>query len=152
MKYITHITLATGHTSRIQAGDVTGETLARVGPWLHVLAARPGVKLPLPVSSLADYMAHAAVDDGALLVTVSSPMGAPLVTIGVASRSRHAHLWDKMGQPVQGKMPNMPGIKCPPTPWCGIIIWTSALADQAAFEWLGDFERCVAWAWCHDGR
>lgn len=160
MAYITHITLSTGHTSRIKAGDVSGETLARVSPWLLTLVDA-GRAMPLPVSSLREYTAHAAVQDGALVLTVSGPtitdagqvqnMRPPVVTIGVAKKSRHAHLWRLMTTGQHMPQP-APGIKPPETPWCAVSIWPSSVLCTDAFEWLGDFERCVAWAWCHDPR
>jgi len=154
--YINHITLNTGHMSRIQVGDVAGETLARVSPWLAALV-QSGQLMPLPVSSLSAYTAHATVQDGALVLTVSGPtvtdtgpmqgMQPPLVTIGVVKKSRHAHLWGLMTTGAH-MPPAAKGIKAPQTPWCAIAVWPSSVLCADAFEWLGDFERCVAWAWC----
>ncbi len=154
---ITHITLNTGHTTLIGEGDVSGETLARVGPWLSSLIACDG-RMSLPTSSLSRYVAHAAVEDGALLLTVSGPvitnagpmrgLHPPLATDGIAKHSKHTHLWalmttgDRMPPPA-------PNIKMPSPPWCAAVIWPSALLFVDALEWLGDFERCVAWAWCN---
>lgn len=155
MTYITHITLATGHTSSIQPGDVAGETLARVSPWLVALV-HSGDHMPLPVSGLSEYTAHATVQDGALVLTVCGPtvtdagpmqgVQPPLITIGVAKKSRHAHLWTLLTGPVMP--PAAHGIKPPQTPWCAVLIWPSSVLCADAFQWLGDFERCVAWAWC----
>lgn len=158
MTYITHITLNTGHTSRIRQGDVSGEALFRVTLWLHALV-QSGQLMPLPVSSLSAYTAHAAVQDGALVLTVNGPaitnagpmlgMSPPVVSIGVAKKSRHGHLWGLMTTGPH-MPPSAPGIKAPQTPWCAVMIWPSAQLCDNAFEWLGDFERCVALAWCHD--
>ena len=42
------------------------------------------------------------------------------------------------------------GVQRPAEPWCAVLIHlTLALADPSASAWLGDFERCVAWAWVH---
>lgn len=153
MTYITHITLATGHTSRIQKGDVAGETAARVGPWLAALVAS-GQPMPLPVSSLSEYTALAVMLDGALIVTISGPpvktgpmsgKAPPLVTVGLAKKSRHAHLWSLLTGPVMP--PVAAGIKCPSTPWCAVAIHPTIAMHTSALEWLGDFERCIAWAW-----
>lgn len=154
-KYITHITLNTGHSSRIQDGDVVGETLGRITPWLHALV-QSGQLMPLPASGLSAYTAHASVQDGALVLTVYGPtvtdagpmlgMQPPIVTIGVAKKARHAHLWALMTTGAH-MPPPAKGIKAPQTPWCAIAIWPSSELCADAFEWLGDFERCVAWAW-----
>lgn len=155
MTYITHITLNTGHTSRIQPGDVSGEALARVRPWLAALLADGGL-LALPVSDLSSYTAHAVQQDGALVLTVNGPtitdagplrgIAPPMVTVGVAKKSRHAHLWVRMT--AAHMPPAAPGIKPPSTPWCAVTIWPSAVLAADAGAWLGDFERCIAWAWC----
>lgn len=154
MTYIRHITLATGHTSSIEPGDVSGETLARVGPWLAALV-ESGQAAPLPVAGLADYSALASVHDGALAMTISGPpmqsgpmdgKCPPLVTMGVAIRSRQAAgLWRLMTGPV---MPQAaPGIACPAAPYCAVAIWPTITLAQEAAQWLGDLERCIAWAW-----
>lgn len=154
MTYITHITLNTGHTSRIQQGDVSGETLARVTPWLHALL-QSGQLMPIPVSGLGAYTAHAAVQDGALVLTVNGPtvtdvgpllgVSPPVVTIGVAKKSRHDHLWGLLTGPVMPLAKT--GITRPQSPWCGVVIHPTIAMHLDALEWLGDFERCIAWAW-----
>lgn len=141
--YIHHITLNTGHASRVSAGDVSGETLASVRPWLSAMLDS-GEPMPLPVSALAnDYSAHASAADGAVVVTVSGPTGLPLVTIGVAARSRHAvKLW--------GDLVELSGAADqtrPSAPWCAVVLWPSLAAHLDATAWLGDMERCIAWAW-----
>lgn len=153
MDYITHITINTGHTTRIQQGDVSGETLARVGPWLSALV-ESGQPAPLPVSALSQYTALAVVLDGALIVTISGPTVAagpmdgkapPLVSVGVAKKSRHDHLWGLLTGPVMP--PAKTGITRPQSPWCGVVIHPTIAMHIDALEWLGDFERCIAWVW-----
>lgn len=153
--YVAHLTLATGHVTRIQRGDVAGETLARVGPWLAVLV-ESGAPASLPVASLSDYTALATVLDGALVATISGPppttgrmagVAPPLITLGVAKRSRHgAALWPLLTGPT---MPSAKaGLQRPAEPWCGAVIWPTLALHPDAAAWLGDLERCIAWAWC----
>ena len=154
MTCLNHITLSTGHIRRGLRSDVPGETLARVGPWLAALIDAGGL-MPLPVSRLVDYSAMATVHDGGLIVTISGPAPTtgpmagkppPLVTMGVAKRSRHAAtLWPLMTGPVMP--PVKPGIQCPDTPWLAVAIWPTIALHPDALEWLGDFEQCIAWAW-----
>lgn len=156
--YLNHITLSTGHTRRSNRDEVSGETMARVAPWLAALVDA-GNQMRLPVASLADYSGHAAVMDGGLIVTISGPAPSdgpmagkapPLVSMGVARRSRHgAALWPLMTGPV---MPTaLPGLQQPDEPWAAVAIWpTMAMYPDAAL-WLGDFERCIAWAWLERG-
>ena len=154
MAYLNHITLSTGHTRRSPRAEVSGETLARVAPWLAALV-ESGQPAPLPVSGLSDYTGHATVVDGALIVTISGaaltdgPMAGnapPLVTLGVAQRSRHgAALWPLMTGPV---MPHAkPSIQRPGEPWAAVAIWPTLAMHPDAIGWLGDLERCIAWAW-----
>lgn len=148
MTYLNHITLSTGHTRCSDRAEVSGETLARVGPWLAALV-ESGQPAPLPVSGLANYTGHASVMDGALIVTISGPMtgkAPPLVSLGVAKRSRHgAVLWPLMTGPVMP--PTKPGIQRPGEPWAAVAIWPTVALFPDAVGWLGDLERCIAWAW-----
>lgn len=155
MTYIRHITLATGHTSSVELGDVSGETVARVRPWLAALVAS-GQPAPLPVSGLASYSGQATVIAGGLVVTISGAAASsgplagqapPLVTLGVAARSRHsAGLWAVLtAAPMP---PARPGLRFPDAPWVAAAIWPTIALHMAALEWVGDLERCIAWAWC----
>jgi len=152
--HITHLTLATGHTTRIERGDVAGETLARVAPWLAALVAS-GQSAPLPVAELAHYSATAFVASGALVITICgvapttgrmAGVPPPLATMGVAKRSRHgAALWPLLGA---AHMPAIkPGLVRPGEPWCAVAIWPTITRHLDALDWLGDLERCIAWAW-----
>lgn len=154
MTYLNHITLITGHTRRSDRTEISGETMARVGPWLAALV-ESGQPAPLPVFGLADYAGLASVHDGALIITISglppttgvmAGKAPPLITMGVAKRSRHgAVLWPLMTGPV---MPSAkPGIQRPREPWAAVAIWPTIALHPSAVEWLGDLERCIAWAW-----
>ncbi len=158
MTYIQHLTLSSGHSRRIEPGEVSGQTLALVGPWLETLIASGG-KLSLPRSDLSRrYCASATIERGALLMTVfvrDRTGMAPLVTFGVAKRRRHGDvLWPYFIDPQTAQTMFATsvkrGVQRPAEPWCAVLIHlTLALADPSASAWLGDFERCVAWAWVH---
>lgn len=154
MTYINHISLTTGHIRRSDRAEVSGETLARVGPWLAVLV-ESGQNAPLPVSGLSDYTGHATVIDGALIVTISGPVATdgpmvgkapPLISMGVAKRSRQgAALWTLMTGPL---MPTAyQGVQRPAEPWAAVTVWPTVVMHPGAVQWLGDLERCIAWAW-----
>lgn len=148
LMYLNHITLTTDHLRRSPRAEVSGETIARMSPWLEALIAS-GESAPLPVSSLSDYSAHAAVQDGALIITISGPQALgtpPLVSMGVAKRSRHgAAVWPLMTGP--SMPPIAPGVARPAEPWAAVAIWPTAALCPDAGEWLGDLERCIAWSW-----
>ena len=130
------------------------EALAVVAPWLQSIV-RSGQKSPLPVAALSHFGAVAYVQDGGLVVTVYGPSGPhrlgqpksadiPLVTFGVAQRSRHSEpLWAML----MANFEHPAGIKQPGTPWCAVVMHLSIMAYADAIGWLADFERCCAWAW-----
>lgn len=35
----------------------------------------------------------------------------------------------------------------PDAPWCAVVLHPSLSAYRGDVEWMGDFERCIAWAW-----
>lgn len=152
--HINHLTLSTGHISRIQRGDVAGETLARNAPWLAALV-QSGTSAPLPVAALAQYNAVAFVADGALVITICgmapttgrmAGVPPPLVTLGVAKRSRHgAALWPLLG--AAHMPPIKAGLQRPSEPWCAVAVWPIITRHLDALQWLGELERCIAWAW-----
>lgn len=153
--YINHITLNTGHIARTNRADVAPKVTALLANWLSAII-NSGKAHPLPSPDLSHFNAQALVQDGALVVTVSAPAGPhqhgkpfagrtmPLVTFGVATRSRQgAPLWKMMVQAFDCKL----GLLQPGTPYCAVAIHPSLAMYSGPVEWLGDFERCVAWAW-----
>ena len=152
---INHVTLTTGHNRASPRDEVRDEILSALYPWLEqVLEA--GAPTPLPAESLAHYSAKATREDIGLVLTVYAPRGphikgkphkgemVPIVTMGLAQRPDGAAvLWQQMID-VFGAAP---GTEMPPTPWCAIAPHPALIQYQDAAEWLGDFERCVAWAW-----
>lgn len=155
--YLAHLTLTTGHLRRSYREEVGDEALALLAPWL-AKAISTGDREPLPVASLAHFAASATAEHGALLCTVWGPparsnqpppsppsAAVPLVTFGVAQRSRLAAvLW-----PLLLALPGTAaaGLQRPPTPWCAVSLQPGLLLHPTASEWLGDLERCIAWAW-----
>ena len=147
--YISHITLTTGHTRRSPREEVGDDILRVLVPWLNELVASDAQR-PLPVPTLAHYSANATVEAGALVCTVWAPgephaeESVPLVTLGVAQRSRQgSDLWALL----VSQFDIRPEIKKPAEPWCGVIVHPNLMAHREASDWLGDFERCLAWAW-----
>ncbi len=153
--YINHITLSTGHIARTSREDVAPDVTKLLAGWLPDTISS-GKAHPLPVAELSHISAHVFVQDGALVVTVSAPVGPhtqgkphtgqamPLVTFGVAQRSRQgAPLWDMLIMAFGCK----PGLQPPDTPYCAVVVHPGIAVYAGPVEWLGDFERCCAWAW-----
>lgn len=152
--YIEHLTITTGHCRRSPREEVSDAALSAMLPWLKASIQAGGIVALL--APMSDYGARCLTQDGALVVTVYAPQPQvgqrpPLVTFGVAHRSRQgAALWTellKVG-------PAAPGTREPRAPWCGVHVHPSIVGYMDALSWLGDFERCVAWAWIskHDPR
>lgn len=156
--YIAHVTLATGHLRRSSRAEVSDDTLSILAPWLDSARAAAGLLVPLPGEAFAGFAAKVMLAHGAMVCTVYGPAdrfphlagmaevqdGVPLVTFGVAQRSRHSKtLWDSL----VAFSDHPPRCAMPESPWCGVILHPTITAFPDAIEWLGDFERCVAWAW-----
>lgn len=83
---------------------------------------------------------------------ISEPQGPALVTMAVAMRPRQgAGLWRTLHNLLGGAMPPLvtdPATQ-PPAPWLAVALHLPALlpAPHPALHWLGDAERCIAWAW-----
>jgi hypothetical protein len=153
--HISHVTLSTGHLARTSREDVADEVLAVVAPWLKMAVAN-GERHPLPVTPLSHYAALCTISEGALLCTIFAPVGAhafgkpsngvmePLATMGVAQCSRHGEtLWQSMIAQFGVKH----GTELPSTPFCAVALHSGVARHLDALEWLGDLERCIAWAW-----
>jgi len=155
--YIAHVTLSTGHLRRSPRSEVDDDTIAVLVHWLKNARAA-WEPVPLPGEAFAGFAAKVFVEHGAMVCTVYGPAGrfpslagmeaahdgVPLVTFGVAQRSRHSKaLWDRLvqvsDQPTSCAMPD--------APWCGVVLHPPLPAFPDAMDWLGDFERCIAWAW-----
>lgn len=145
MTYLNHITLTSGHLARTSRAGVTEETIEALAPWLErALESEVPVPLPGPLGSRDGFSAVAYTADGALVCTVYDPTNQPLVTFGVAARSRHAsELWALL----VAQFGAVAGLKMPSTPWCAVAIHPAFAMQRGTSAWIGDFERCVAWTW-----
>lgn len=153
-RYLEHLTLLTGDTRRSWREDVPDDVLDLLRPLLDRAIATGGhVPLPDVVSPRCTITAVAA-RARALLVTVWGPPAVygvpasptPLVTIGVAPTSlASAELWRRMAP--GGGEEQLPQPDAPSVPWLAVKLHDTATLWPEALSWLGDFERCLAWAW-----
>jgi hypothetical protein len=71
---ISHLTINTGRLSSIEDGDIPGEVLARVRPWLSALL-KSGHPLPIPTARLSDDTAVAFdVEDALVTTAIGQPV------------------------------------------------------------------------------
>ncbi len=136
---ITHLTLNTGHTSLITAGDMP---LASLPTLIPLVRAGEG-----PVPFFPAYRVVIAGEAPAYAFTIYRG-GEPLITCTLclteeASESNWA-MAEKMCSLI-GFNPAAKGVDRPTSPWLGVLLLPS-LANQTANDicWMGDFERCLA--------
>lgn len=95
---------------------------------------------------MAGEAAVGGATDRAVTVGVSFSAPTPIVTLGVAPTSiAGADLWPRIVP--GGGEEQLPRPSAPPVPWCVAKLQPTALLWSEAVSWLGDFERCIAWAW-----
>lgn len=160
MKYIQHITLNTGHTSRSPIKDVDPAVRASLRPLIQ--QAKDGHRVTLP-SGKPTCTLKGASHGRCVLLNVAGPplpqnvaagsgqgMPVPLVEIGIAPHSRCGNvLWSHMHD-----FASMLGLsvatdrdRCPSEPWVAALVLPSLQFHVETAVWLGDLERSLAWAW-----
>ncbi len=101
-----------------------------------------------PIPGQPDWTAHATDERNVLMITICRGE-IPMVTCAVVPADGHV-------QRVAGRMTRAGGAprEMPqPGPWCLVRLYdTIALLSRDEVEWLGDYERCVAWAWLDTPR
>jgi hypothetical protein len=154
--HIRHITLSTGHSRDSYRSEVSDEAVDVCADLIARITA-DHTSEPVRIPGVGDYYISGRSADGCLLATVWSgqpvpslhdpSVPAPICTIGVAARERHGdRLWRMLHQ--WGEMPIVTDPdRCPPAPWIGVALDAGIIAHLGAAHWLGDFERCLGWAW-----
>lgn len=141
-----HVTLATGHSRVSPRAEVGDDAIDAIAPLLHEGGALPG-----PTGYSLRWTSPPGLD--VCLYTVHRDRdGAPLVTAGVAHSERDAEaLWQILADLQERTTGRPPAAPRPVAPWCAAVILPGIL-DDPAVHWLGDLERCVAWAWIEERR
>ena len=145
MTYLHHITLSTGHTRRSPRAEVSDDTVQALTPWLQAaLAYQHDYPLPGHLGAYG-YVMQAYLREGALICHVGQLYAGPLVTFGVAARSRQSgELWAWLC----AQYGSATALQAPGTPWCAVHLHPAYMQQQRDLnDWVGDFERCVAWTW-----
>lgn len=141
-RYIWHVTLQTGHTRQSWRHEISPELMPIITALLNTaLADDGGVVLPgEPACRLI-----ATAEGKCLVATVQAADDTPLVTFGVAAHARcGAGLWRCMTE-IPTHLSPMP--ERPQAPWCAANLMHGLGVYPSAAHWLGDLERCIAWAW-----
>lgn len=149
---LAHLTLNTGHTRPSPRAEVGDGTIAMLRP----LVDAGGGILPVP---FAMYRLTVVVDDGepdcAIFTVQRADNDLPLVTCFCHwGPGDGARFWAVVGTQLdtirqgfpRGALPDRLPRRPRASPWLAVLVWPTALRDPEALGWLGDFERCVAWA------
>ncbi len=146
-KSILHITLNTGHARRSYRSEVGDDII----PQMHMLLARMLAGERARIPGVPDDMYLSGKADGAGLIATISANGQqgarPIVTMGVSGQTDNTvHLWQSLHSDTQQPLITDPA-DVPPAPWCAARIEPAASSFVTALLWIGDLERCLAWAW-----
>lgn len=147
LTFIRHITLTTGDSRDSYRSEIGPDIIARFEPiMLHLEHGRNGTT---PVPGIDGYSIGGRTSGGCLVATVwaNGPPAEIVCTIGIALHSRcGATLWKALHRWGEAPVRTDP-TQCPPEPWCAAALYTGIVRHVDAADWLGDFERCLAWAW-----
>lgn len=145
MRHLRHVTMTTGHVRDSDRSEIADDALSVCADLLD--AAMIVAPDAVPIPAVAPPCALRVSGSGRCLVaTVHGPDDAPILTIGVATHSRcGARLWRSLHETALGALAT-DDTPCPPEPWCAARLEPGAVLHPMAMAWLGDFERCLAWA------
>lgn len=148
-RYVEHITLATGHTRRSPRSEVADEVVTALACSLR--AAIAGAQVPVPY--VTPRCTLTATGEGRCLVATVWGGGddrgrpVPLVTIGVATHARcGGQVWRLLHDHAL-LPPRTDRDRQPPAPWCAARLEPGVALHREVDDWIGDYERCLAWAW-----
>lgn len=142
---VRHVTLSTGHSRLSAKSEISEEILT--SPSVRALLHEGG---EIPAVGAGYELRWTAPPGAGCCVYTVYREGVPLVTCGVAGEDAAGEqLWSMLsdlsvraGQEVRAVRPAVP--------WCGVVLLPGIITDPGALEWLGDFERVIAWAWLTD--
>jgi hypothetical protein len=149
-RFIRHITLQSGHVRDSFAGEVKTDALVFCQHLIDQCLERDGQRIPITLPGTEDYSLLAGRAPGRSLVgSVWHCDEAPvaLVNFAVAVKSRPgSRIWRRLHE-----FSTVPAAtdsdRCPTEPWIAVSLEPDIVNHADALEWLGDFERCLAWAW-----
>jgi hypothetical protein len=140
--YLYHVTLQTGDSRKRYRSEVDDDIIALCRKLIAKM--RDGERVEIP--RMTGYFVSARL--GGKCATFSVYAGTELlVAFGVAENERcGAQLWrglhNSEGLPTKTDPERQPG-----APWIGVALTDALHQHPDAWGWLGDFERCMAWAW-----
>jgi hypothetical protein len=141
MRFIRHITLTTGHTRDSFAGEISPEAIEVCTALIDqmIVGKRP------PIPGFQSFRISGVSYGRCFVATVWSG-NEPIVTIGIANHSRcGAETWRALHKSAALPCATQSD-EYPQAPWCAARLEPHCMFYPDAMNWLGDFERCLAWA------
>lgn len=147
-RYIHHVTLTTGACGRSWRHEISPEAMHVVAAMLDAVLVEREVGIP---ATDPPCTVSVTAEGRCMIATVYGPdyqrMRTPLATFGVAAKARcGAPLWRVMHHHAVGVIATREDER-PNEPWCAVRLEPGIAIHESAAHWLGDFERCLAWAW-----
>ncbi|HET6631533.1 MAG TPA: hypothetical protein VFG73_02340 [Rhodanobacteraceae bacterium] len=151
--YLTHVTLTTGDSRRSYRSECDDGVIAQLGPVVLACEATGTAEFPSPTGVMRlDRITDTERPSRHVAIwAIREPQGPALVTLALAMTARAgAGVWRALHERHDEPVPLATGpAEAPAAPWLGVIVHVPAIvpAPHPALSWLGDAERCIAWAW-----
>lgn len=148
-----HVTLTTGDARWSSREEVDPRFLAQLRSLVGECERAGQCDLPTPDGIMVlRRIAPSSPSRHVAIWALSEPQGPALVTIALAMRDRAgAGVWRMLHEFLgTGAQPPLAtnANRLPPAPWLAAGLHLPALLPpHPALRWLGDAERCIAWAW-----
>lgn len=136
---ITFATINTGHVTLIKNSDVMIEVVDILRPMIESGGG--------PVPSIDGYsfqMSRQPDNENFVCFSVEKT-GLPSLTMNFVCDGDYRNVWDNFILPFCANTSVEPRVKFIGEPFLATIILPGSILDPASGEWLGDFEKCVAW-------
>lgn len=162
-RWVYHVTMNTGHVRRSPRSEVSDGVIEMMLPLVDRALKGEHVPIPGDLEPPGCTMTGGASGRCMSLLVAGAPLSqeafpqapvgkpVPIVEVGVAEHSRcGAKLWRALHEMARntGTRVSTSEDRCPPEPWVAALLLSPGAAIYSdAMQWLGDFERCVAWTW-----
>lgn len=144
-----HITLNTTHTSITRPGDVHADVITMLSA---LISDSVRTQSSVAIKGFQPYEVKVAVDDLTMFATVYKRAHAaltPIISIGVAlDATSGVKLWNELHDTALLPVATTAD-QAPKGPWIAARFEKGFYMALGASLWLGDFERCLGWAFAH---
>jgi len=135
-----HLTLNTGHARITKRAEIDDSVIRKMKPLL-VTGVHPLRKFH---KEFRDYRVMVTSPKSTGMLATIYRGKVPILMMGVAGEESHAkEVWESLAETYEFALKEHAPMRPKSTPWLGAAI----LRPDDAMDWLGDFERCLAWTW-----